>query len=44
MISLDEALRPKWIFGQTLHEVCDRGGYYESKGSSPRSMGRAIVS
>jgi hydrogenase small subunit len=29
MISLDEALRPTWLFGQTLHEVCDRGGYYE---------------
>jgi hydrogenase small subunit len=29
MIPLDEALRPTWIFGQTLHEVCDRGGYYE---------------
>ena len=29
MIPLDECLRPKWIFGQTLHECCDRGGYYE---------------
>jgi hydrogenase small subunit len=29
MIPLDEALRPTWLFGQTLHEVCDRGGYYE---------------
>jgi hydrogenase small subunit len=29
MIQLDEALRPVWLFGQTVHEGCDRGGYYE---------------
>ena len=29
MIPLDEALRPKWLFSQTVHESCDRGGYYE---------------
>ena len=29
MIPLDEALRPKWLFAQTVHESCDRGGYYE---------------
>ena len=29
MIELDEELRPKWLFGETLHEGCDRGGYYE---------------
>lgn len=29
MISLDEALRPTFLFGQTVHEGCDRGGYYE---------------
>jgi hydrogenase small subunit len=29
MIPLDEALRPTWLFGSTLHEGCDRGGYYE---------------
>jgi hydrogenase small subunit len=28
-IPLDEALRPKWLFGETVHEGCDRGGYYE---------------
>jgi len=28
-IRLDEALRPIWLFSQTLHEGCDRGGYYE---------------
>lgn len=29
MLPLDEALRPTWLFGQTVHEGCDRGGYYE---------------
>ncbi|MGA8556162.1 MAG: hypothetical protein WB630_17240, partial [Candidatus Acidiferrales bacterium] len=29
MIPLDESLRPAWMFGQTVHEGCDRGGYYE---------------
>lgn len=30
MIPLDEQLRPTWLFQQTAHEGCDRGGYYES--------------
>ena len=29
MIPLDDALRPKWLFGATVHEGCDRAGYYE---------------
>lgn len=29
MIPLDEVLRPAWLFGETVHEGCDRGGYYE---------------
>ena len=29
MIPLDDALRPTWLFGQTVHEGCNRGGYYE---------------
>jgi hydrogenase small subunit len=29
MIPLDESLRPTWLFGSTVHEGCDRGGYYE---------------
>jgi len=29
MIPLDESLRPTWLFGETVHEGCDRGGYYE---------------
>jgi hydrogenase small subunit len=29
MIPLDDQLRPKWLFGSTVHEGCDRAGYYE---------------
>jgi hydrogenase small subunit len=29
MIPLDDCLRPKWLFSATVHEGCDRGGYYE---------------
>ena len=29
MIPLDEALRPKWLFTRTVHDGCDRAGYYE---------------
>ncbi len=29
MIPLDDQLRPTWLFGATVHEGCDRGGYYE---------------
>ncbi len=29
MISLDEAHRPTWLFDATVHEGCDRAGYYE---------------
>ena len=29
MIPLDDHLRPQWLFGATVHEGCDRGGYYE---------------
>jgi hydrogenase small subunit len=29
IIPLDEQLRPTWLFGSTVHEGCDRGGYYE---------------
>jgi hydrogenase small subunit len=29
MIPLDAQLRPTWLFGNTVHEGCDRGGYYE---------------
>ena len=29
MIPLDDQLRPKWLFARTVHEGCDRAGYYE---------------
>ena len=29
MIPLDDAGRPEWLFGRTVHEGCDRGSYYE---------------
>ena len=29
MIPLDDSLRPQWLFGATVHEGCDRAGYYE---------------
>ncbi|MBV9158963.1 MAG: hydrogenase expression protein HypE [Acidobacteriaceae bacterium] len=29
MIPLDDQNRPKWLFGKTVHEGCDRGSYYE---------------
>jgi hydrogenase small subunit len=29
MIPLDDGLRPTWLFGKTVHEGCDRAGYYE---------------
>src|SRR5262249_5945044 len=29
IIPLDQQLRPTWLFGKTVHEGCDRAGYYE---------------
>jgi len=29
MIQLDQCLRPSWLFAATVHEGCDRGGFYE---------------
>jgi hydrogenase small subunit len=29
MIQLDQALRPQWLFGNTVHNGCDRAAYYE---------------
>jgi hydrogenase small subunit len=29
VIPLDDQLRPQWLFGNTVHEGCDRAGYYE---------------
>jgi hydrogenase small subunit len=38
MIPLDKEHRPKWLFEQTVHEGCDRGGYYE-QGNFAREYG-----
>lgn len=35
MIPLDENLRPTWLFGKTVHEGCDRAGYYEQADFAP---------
>jgi hydrogenase small subunit len=29
VIPLDDQLRPTWLFAKTVHEGCDRAGYYE---------------
>jgi NiFe hydrogenase small subunit HydA len=29
IIPLDDKLHPTWLFGKTVHEGCDRAGYYE---------------
>ncbi|MFC0540252.1 NADH-quinone oxidoreductase subunit B family protein [Kutzneria chonburiensis] len=28
-LPLDESLRPKWLFGTTVHDGCDRASYFE---------------
>jgi hydrogenase small subunit len=38
IIPLDEHGRPKWLFGYTVHEGCDRGAYYE-EGNFTREYG-----
>jgi hydrogenase small subunit len=40
MIPLDDKLRPTWLFGKTVHEGCDRGGYYE-QGSFTHEYGES---
>jgi hydrogenase small subunit len=34
-IPLDDQLRPVWLFGNTVHEGCDRAGYYEQADFAP---------
>jgi hydrogenase small subunit len=34
-IPLDELGRPAWLFGMTVHEGCDRGGFYEQADFAP---------
>ncbi len=43
MIPLDSALRPVWLFSQTLHEGCDRGGYYEQGEFAEEYGGRQCI-
>jgi hydrogenase small subunit len=38
MIPLDEALRPTWLFGHTVQEGCDRGGYCTMPGFPDKFM------
>jgi hydrogenase small subunit len=38
IIPLDEQFRPTWLFGKTVHEGCDRAGYYE-QGDFAREYG-----
>ena len=38
VIPLDEALRPRWLFGETVHDGCDRAGFYE-QGDFARAYG-----
>jgi hydrogenase small subunit len=35
IIPLDQNLRPTWLFGKTVHEGCDRAGYYEQADFAP---------
>ena len=42
MIPLDDQLRPTWLFGKTVHEGCDRAGYYE-QGDFAESYGSSEV-
>jgi hydrogenase small subunit len=39
MIPLDDLGRPTWLFEATVHEGCDRGGYYE-QGTFATTHGR----
>jgi hydrogenase small subunit len=42
MIPLDDQLRPTWLFGKTVHEGCDRAGYYEQGDFARRAGGRRL--
>jgi hydrogenase small subunit len=43
MIPLDDKLRPNWLFGQTVHEGCDRAGYYEQADFAPEYGARQCI-
>jgi hydrogenase small subunit len=43
MIPLDEALRPMWLFEGTVHEGCDRGGFYEQAQFAEKYGGKECI-
>ena len=43
MIPLDDKLRPTWLFGNTVHEGCDRSGYYEQADFAPGYGSRKCI-
>jgi hydrogenase small subunit len=43
MIPLDAELRPTWLFSQTVHEGCDRAGYYEQADFAPEYGARQCL-
>ena len=43
MIPLDDQLRPDWLFSQTVHEGCDRGGYYEQADFAEKYGGKQCI-
>jgi hydrogenase small subunit len=43
MIPLDDQLRPRWLFSETVHEGCDRGGYYEQADFAPEYGAKSCI-
>jgi hydrogenase small subunit len=43
MIPLDDKMRPTWLFGNTVHEGCDRAGYYEQADFAPAYGSRKCI-
>jgi hydrogenase small subunit len=43
MIPLDALLRPTWLFTETVHEGCDRGGYYEQADFAPEYGAKSCI-
>ena len=39
MIPFDDAIRPTWLFGQTVHEGQDRGGHFREQAESADEYG-----
>lgn len=43
MIPLDAQLRPSWLFDLTVHQGCDRGGFYEQGEFAEKIGGRECI-